>query len=149
MVGWGRLKYPSYAHAWAEDVCVRWTNDSFILGLVALGEAAEAMVELCLWAIYYSSVPQLFVFFATPRVPQLFVLGNVLIFLRIPTIKYISAKSRPPCSLARPLIRVRSILQSPVQLRKGGKSGYFPQYCSYRCAKKGKIDIFPSILFLP
>ena len=35
-----------------EDVCAVWTNNPFILGSVGLGEASDAMVELCLWAIY-------------------------------------------------------------------------------------------------
>jgi hypothetical protein len=51
MVEWGRFKYPSYAYAWEEDVCAVWMNNSFILVLVGLGEALDAMVELCLWAI--------------------------------------------------------------------------------------------------
>ncbi len=38
MVGWGRFEYPSYAYAWEEDVCAVWMNNSFILGLVGLGE---------------------------------------------------------------------------------------------------------------
>ncbi len=40
------------AYAWEEDVCAVWTNNPFILGSVGLGEASDAMVELCLWAIY-------------------------------------------------------------------------------------------------
>ncbi len=52
MVGWGRVKYPSYAYAWEEVVCAVWTNNPFILGSVGLGEASETMVELCLWGIY-------------------------------------------------------------------------------------------------
>ncbi len=52
MVGWGSFKYPSYAYAREEDVCAVWMNNSFILGLVGLGEASDAMVGLCLWAIY-------------------------------------------------------------------------------------------------
>ena len=50
MVGWGRLKYPSYAHAWSEDVCAITADISIILQSVGLDESSETMVELCLWA---------------------------------------------------------------------------------------------------
>ncbi len=53
MVGYGRFKYLSSAHAWLEDVSSVLTNNLLILGLVGLGEALETMVELCLWAIYH------------------------------------------------------------------------------------------------
>ncbi len=49
MVGWGRFKYPSYAHAWLEDTWAIWTKDLFILESAVPGEASETMVELWFW----------------------------------------------------------------------------------------------------
>ncbi len=43
----GRLKYQSSAHPLDEDACAIWLHRSAILGLVALGEEADAMVGLC------------------------------------------------------------------------------------------------------
>jgi hypothetical protein len=44
----GRLKYPSSANPLDEDACAVWLHRSAILGPAALGEAADAMVGLCL-----------------------------------------------------------------------------------------------------
>jgi hypothetical protein len=38
--------YPSSAHAWWADACVVWLDYSTILGLAALGEAADMMEKL-------------------------------------------------------------------------------------------------------
>ena len=128
--------------------CVRPMGYSAIFFCV-FSSVLLASLRLCPSEVRkYSSVPQLFVFFATPRVPQLFVLGNVLICLRIPTIKYISAKSRPPCcsrDLFLGYVRYYSLRYNcekgenrditlrivPTVARKRGKSTYFPSYCSY------------------
>ena len=38
--------WPSSVHAWWADACVVWLHYSTILGLAALGEAAEMMEKL-------------------------------------------------------------------------------------------------------
>jgi hypothetical protein len=50
--GMGRLKYPSSENPSGEDACAIWLHRSAILGSAVLGEAADAMVELCFVCIY-------------------------------------------------------------------------------------------------
>ena len=54
LVVWGRFKYPSSEHAYEKDACAILAVDSTILGLAALGEAADAMAGLRFCALYHN-----------------------------------------------------------------------------------------------